>query len=77
MHPLIAAPEWLAKLDALILHGDQDTTLPLVWAERSAELLEKLGVSFESRRSPARHEITSQTAGDFVAWIGKMRVVAD
>ncbi len=67
--PLIAAPAQLGTLDALILHGDQDDRLPVMWAERSASLLQELGVRFEQRRYMARHEITPAMAQDFVAWV--------
>ena len=67
--PLIASAQDLAHLSALILHGELDNTLPVAWAERSAHLLETLGVAFQSRRYPARHEITREMAKDLAAWI--------
>lgn len=67
--PLIAAPARLAHLQALILHGEHDNTLPLAWAERSAELLQSLGLAFQARHYPARHEISEAMAADFVAWV--------
>ena len=68
----IAAPEALVHLEALLLHGEQDNTLPIVWAERSANLLHKLGVTFTTQRYPARHEITQEMAQDFVAWVSRL-----
>jgi len=71
----IAARERLARLSALILHGEYDGTLPVLWAERSAALLKELGVAFESRIYPAQHEITRAMAEDFSAWIaGTLRI---
>ena len=68
LEPLIAKPEDLAGLDALILHGNHDATLPVAWAERSATLLARLGVPFRKSLYPARHEISADMAGEFVAW---------
>lgn len=67
--PHIAAQDALSHLDALIAHGEYDDRLPVSWAQRSAELLERLGVRFEQTRYPARHEITRDMAEDFVAWV--------
>jgi phospholipase/carboxylesterase len=66
---LTASPARLAHLEALILHGEDDNTLSVSWAERSAKLLDELGVSFQSRRYPARHEITRDMAQDFSTWV--------
>ncbi|ATE61127.1 alpha/beta hydrolase [Thauera sinica] len=70
--PLIAPPEALAGLEALIAHGEQDDRLPVAWAQRSAELLRRLGVRFEERRYAARHEITRDMADDFAAWVRRL-----
>lgn len=70
--PLMAPREELARLSALILHGEHDTTLPVSWAEHSTELLRTLGLSFRDRRYPARHEITPAMATDFVAWVDEV-----
>ena len=67
--PHMATPAQLAHLDALILHGEQDDRLPVTWAERSASLLQQLGVRFEHKRYTARHEITLDMAHDFVGWV--------
>ena len=67
--PLIARPEALAQLDALILHGELDSTLPLAWAERSSAQLRELGVPFAAHVYPARHEITEAMASDFIKWV--------
>jgi len=67
--PRIARPEQLAHLQALIVHGEHDATLPASWAERSHLLLKELGVSCTDRRYPAGHEITREMAQDIVAWV--------
>ena len=70
--PQIAAPDALAHLEALVLHGERDNTLPIVWAERSADLMQKIGVTFTSKRYPAQHEITHEMAQDFVSWVSRL-----
>ncbi|TAH47668.1 MAG: phospholipase [Betaproteobacteria bacterium] len=75
--PLIAQPAQLGALDALILHGDQDDRLPVMWAERSTSLLQQLGVRFEQKRYPARHEITLDMAQDFAAWVRRRLAAVD
>lgn len=69
---LIAPPQALAGLAALVLHGERDTTLPPVWAARSGELLQQLGVPHRNRIYPAGHEISRAMADEFVAWTGRL-----
>jgi len=70
--PSIAAPEALAHLQGLVLHGDYDDRLPVHFAEQSAALLSARGVPFIQKRYPMGHEITRESAGDFVAWIARV-----
>lgn len=70
--PLLAAPDELARLQALVTHGEFDNTLPVAWAERSEQWLQQLGVRFESKRYPAGHEISPAMASDFVAWVERV-----
>lgn len=66
---LIAPRTALLHLDALILHGDRDEVLPAFWADRSAALLQRLGVSFKKKGHTAGHEITPTMANDLVSWV--------
>ena len=68
--PHIATPGALARLDALIVHGEQDDRLPVHFAEQSAALLREHGVRFADRRHQAGHEITAPMAQDFIDWVG-------
>lgn len=70
--PLIAPGPALAHLQGLVLHGEADDRLPVAWAERSAELLQALGIACEQRRYGAGHEVTPAMAGDFAAWVGRV-----
>lgn len=70
--PLVAPPDRLAHLDALILHGTEDGTLPVSWAERSRQWLGDLGIPLDDRRYPAAHEITPAMARDFSDWAGRI-----
>lgn len=60
--------EELKKLSALVLHGTEDATLPIAWADKSIAWLEQLGIQLLHHRYSAQHEITSQMAHDFVEW---------
>ena len=70
--PLIAAPEALAGLQGLILNGDYDDRLPVAFAEQSAALLQSHGVPFTQKRYPMGHEITRDSAVDFVEWLTRL-----
>lgn len=69
LEPHLAGPPSLARLQAFIAHGEQDTTLPVSWAERSDALLKRLGVPCESHRYPMGHTISAQMQADFVKWL--------
>jgi phospholipase/carboxylesterase len=69
IEPLIPAQEKLRHLKALILHGEADGTLPVTWADRSAELLKAHQVPFSLHKFQARHEITGEMVGAFVEWV--------
>jgi phospholipase/carboxylesterase len=67
--PLISHSDALKNLSVLIMHGIHDDTLPVIWANKSNELLNTLGVSFIDKRYQARHEITPSMASDFTEWV--------
>ena len=69
LEPHIASAERLAGLQALVAHGEQDATLPVVWAERADALLTSLGVAHRVQRYPMAHTISAQSQADFVAWL--------
>lgn len=67
--PHIADREQLGNLRAFIGHGEHDSKLPVVWAQRSEELLKDLGVAHVSRRYPIDHGISAPMQADFVSWL--------
>jgi len=69
IEPRLAGRSHLAQLAALIVHGRDDLTLPLAWAERADAWLTALGVSHETRIYPAAHELTAAMAADFRDWV--------
>lgn len=66
--PVIAEAPRLAAVQGFIAHGERDGTLPVFWAERAAEWLERLGVAHRLCLYPAGHELTPPMARDFLAW---------
>lgn len=68
LEPAIAAREKLAHLHGLIVHGRDDTKLPLVWAQRADAWLEQLGVPHATRVHDGGHGISAAMAGDFIDW---------
>lgn len=69
LEPHLAAPARLAALQAFIGHGDFDSKLPVLWAQRSEALLSQLGVAHRSRRYPIDHGISAAMQADFLQWL--------
>ena len=69
LKPHIADREQLENLRAFIGHGEHDSKLPVVWAQRSEELLKDLGVAHVTRRYPIDHGISANMQADFVSWL--------
>lgn len=69
LQPQIASKKRLEQLKAFVSHGEHDTVLPVVWAERTIALLSSLGVAHEARRYPADHGISAAMQADFVRWL--------
>lgn len=67
--PLIAPKEDLKRISAMVMHGENDGTLPYFWAERSVTLLQELGISFDFMNYKIGHEITREVAADFASWV--------
>lgn len=70
IEPLLAPHAALANLDALIVHGRSDQTLPVAWAKRADAWLQRLGVSHRLRLHDAGHELTAAMHTDFRDWFG-------
>jgi len=69
IEPMLASRPELARLKALIAHGEFDDRLPVSFAQQSEAWLAELGVPFESRRYRAGHQVTQEIAEDFFIWV--------
>lgn len=69
LEPHLAKPAQLKHLQAFVGHGEFDSKLPVVWAERSDLLLTGLGVAYQSHRYPIDHGISAAMQADFLAWL--------
>ncbi|MCM2341442.1 phospholipase [Rhodoferax sp.] len=69
LEPHLAEPARLTALRAFIGHGEFDSKLPVLWAQRSEALLSQLGVAHSSRRYPIDHGISAAMQADFLQWL--------
>lgn len=69
LEPHLAEPARLTALQAFIGHGEFDSKLPVLWAQRSDALLSQLGVTHSSRRYPIDHGISAAMQADFLEWL--------
>lgn len=68
IEPRLAPAHALAGLDALIVHGRRDDTLPVEWAERAARCLTRLGIAHALYLHDAGHELTAGMKADVLRW---------
>jgi phospholipase/carboxylesterase len=59
LEPHLAAPARLTALQGFIGHGEFDSKLPVLWAQRAEALLSQLGVTHSTRRYPIDHGISA------------------
>lgn len=71
LEPVIAARERLASLNGLILHGRDDSKLPVIWAERADNWLDRLGVDHTTRLYPGDHGLSAAMVEDFHSWLAQ------
>ncbi|MEO7399889.1 MAG: phospholipase [Polaromonas sp.] len=69
LEPHLAGKDRLAKLRGFIAHGEYDSKLPVVWAQRSDQLLDELGVAHLTRLYPIDHGISAAMQADFLEWL--------
>lgn len=69
LEPHLASRERLAKLRGFIAHGEYDSKLPVLWAQRSHQLLDELGVAHLTRLYPIDHGISAAMQADFLEWL--------
>jgi phospholipase/carboxylesterase len=68
--PHIAEKEALKNLRVLVAHGELDSKLPLMWAQRSDQWLTELGVPHTLKLYPIDHTISAAMHADFLQWLG-------
>jgi phospholipase/carboxylesterase len=61
----------LSTLRGHIAHGTHDDKLPVTWAQRASDWLDRLGVEHETRRYPTGHELGAAMCADFLAWLAR------
>ncbi len=69
IRPLIAAPERLAGLPVLLIHGVQDAVLPIHHGRASRELLSSLPVALTSSEYQMGHEVRPESLAEVSAWL--------
>jgi phospholipase/carboxylesterase len=69
LEPHIADKERLAELRGFIGHGQYDSKLPVTWAQKSDQWLDKLGVSHKTHLYPIDHGISVTMQADFIDWL--------
>lgn len=69
LQPQVAEPARLTRLRAFVGHGEYDSKLPVVWAQRADQLLNELGVQHQTRLYPIDHGISAAMQADFLAWL--------
>ena len=67
--PYIADKDALQKLRVLVAHGEHDSKLPVMWAQRSDQWLTELGVQHTVKLYPIDHTISAAMHTDFLAWL--------
>ena len=68
--PHIAEKAALQSLTAFIGHGEFDSKLPVIWAQRSDQWLNELGVVHTLKLYPIDHGISADMQSDFLDWLG-------
>lgn len=71
----IADQKRLATMHAFIGHGEYDSKLPVVWAQRSDQMLTELEIEHLTRIYPIEHSISQAMHTDFLGWLHKLGYV--
>ena len=58
-------------LDIFASHGTADQVIPVEWARRTPEFLEKLKIEHEYKEYPVGHGVSPQNFFDLLSWIRK------
>ena len=58
-------------LDVFASHGTVDQVIPVEWARRTPEFLDKLKIEYEYKEYPVGHGVAPQNFFDLLSWIRK------
>ena len=72
LKPHMADKAQLEDVHAFIGHGEYDSKLPVMWAQRSDQLLNELGVDHQTRLYPIEHGISANMQADFLSWLSSL-----
>lgn len=71
LEPQLADAQRLATLRGYIAHGKHDDKLPVSWAQRASDWLDRLGVEHLTKLYPSGHELGPAMRADFLAWLAR------
>ena len=71
INPLMAPEEKLKDFPVLMVHGKQDQVIPINNGRASNELLSKLPVDLQYQEYDMGHEISNESLGEILDWLGK------
>jgi phospholipase/carboxylesterase len=69
LEPQLADARRLSTLRGYIAHGTYDDKLPVSWARRASDWLDRLGVEHLTKLYPSGHELGPAMRADFLAWL--------
>jgi len=72
IQPLLADRSALARIEAFIGHGRDDTKLIVDWARRADAWLSELGIPHETHLYPGDHGVPPSMRNDFFAWFERL-----
>jgi phospholipase/carboxylesterase len=76
LEPAVASRGQLADLRGLIVHGQHDSKLPVDWAHRAEQLLQRHGVHHQTLLYQAGHELSAAMQEDFLRWLAGIHTPA-
>lgn len=71
LEPQLADARRLSTLRGYIAHGTYDDKLPVSWAHRASDWLDRLGVEHSTKLYPGGHELGPAMRADFLAWLAR------
>jgi phospholipase/carboxylesterase len=75
IEPFLATRTELARIEAFVGHGRNDSKLSVDWAHRADAWLSELGIPHQTRLYPGDHAIPPDMQHDFFAWFERLTQV--